>query len=94
MGRFPGTEVPGNPRAPSGREALHAGPVQHILAQRVESWPLSGRSIYYAPLNDPPLRHAGKPDSLYTNDRVSYHNPTDLLSRAWPNARVQRRRFA
>jgi hypothetical protein len=65
--------------------------VQHILAQRAEFWPLSDRSIHYALLNDPPLRHAGKPDAVYANDRESYHDLTDLLSRAWPNAMRQPR---
>ena len=37
-----------------------------------------------------PVRHAGKPDSLYANDRASYHDLTDLLTRAWPNARGER----
>jgi hypothetical protein len=62
--------------------------VQHILAQRVEFWPLSDRSIHYALLNDPPLRHAAKPDSVYANDRASYHDLTDLLTRARPNGWV------
>jgi hypothetical protein len=59
--------------------------VQHILAQRVEFWPLSDCSIHYALLNDPRLRHAGKLGSVYANDRASYDDLTDLLSRAWPN---------
>jgi hypothetical protein len=59
--------------------------VQRILAERCDFSPLSDRSIHYALLNDPPLRHAAKPGSTYTNDRPSYHNLTDLLSRAWAN---------
>lgn len=68
--------------------------MQHILAQRVEFWPLSDRSIHYALLNDPPLRHGGKPDAVYASDRASYHDLTNLLSRAWANVPVQRRRAA
>ncbi|MFH0983516.1 MAG: hypothetical protein V2A79_18520 [Planctomycetota bacterium] len=68
--------------------------VQRILAQRVEFWPLSDRSIHYALLNDPPLRHTAKPESVYAKDRASYHDLTDLLSRAWPNGRYHRRREA
>ena len=56
--------------------------------------PLSDRSIQYALLNDPALRHAAKPDSVYANDRASYHDLMDLLSRPWPNTPVQRRRAA
>jgi len=67
-----------------GKEPMLAA-VQHILAQRVEFWPLRNRSIHYALLNDPPLRHGGKPGSAYTNDRATYRDLTDLLSRAWPN---------
>ena len=59
--------------------------VQRILAERSDFWPLSDHSIHYALLNDPPLRHAGKPGSVYANDRPSYHDLTDLLSPAWPN---------
>src|SRR5262249_22245370 len=32
--------------------------------------------------NNPPLRHAGKPDSTYTNDKPSYKSLCDLLTRA------------
>lgn len=59
--------------------------VRHILAQRVEFCPLSDRSIHYALLNDPALRHAAKPHSVYANDRASYHDLTDPLTWAWPN---------
>ncbi len=56
--------------------------VKQILAERVEFWPLSDRSVHYALLNNPPLRHAAKPDSAYANDRASYQDLTDLLTRA------------
>lgn len=56
--------------------------VQRIIAERVNFWPLSDRSVHYALLNDPPLRHAAKPDSAYANDRASYQDLTDLLTRA------------
>ena len=55
--------------------------------------PLSDRSMHYALLNDPPVRHAGKPESVYGNDRASYHDLTDLLSRAWPNGGTQAREY-
>jgi hypothetical protein len=44
-------------------------------------WPLSDRRIHYSLLNDPPLRHAGKPDSVYANDKASYKALVELLTR-------------
>jgi hypothetical protein len=52
-----------------------------ISAQRLY-WPLSDRRIHYALLNNPPLRHASKPESRYTNLRQCYNDLTDLLTRA------------
>jgi hypothetical protein len=40
------------------------------------------RSIHYALLNNPPLRHAAKPESIYLNDTKSYKSLIDLLTRA------------
>ena len=45
-------------------------------------WPLSVRQVHYGLLNDPPLRHSSKPDSVYQNDKNSYKDLTDLLARA------------
>jgi hypothetical protein len=45
-------------------------------------WPLSIRQVFYRMLNDPPLRHANKPDSLFRNDRNSYKDLSGLLVRA------------
>jgi hypothetical protein len=53
-----------------------------ILAEQREFWPLSDRRIHYALLNAPPLRHARKPASRYQNDKPSYKDLTDLLTRA------------
>lgn len=53
-----------------------------VLEDRKDFWPLSDRSIHYALLNSPPLRHASKPQSTYANDRASYQDLTDLLTRA------------
>ncbi|MDQ3665402.1 MAG: ParB N-terminal domain-containing protein [Acidobacteriota bacterium] len=38
-----------------------------ILREMNAYWPLSDRQIHYALLNDPPLRHASKPNSRYNN---------------------------
>ena len=56
--------------------------VQAVIESRREFWPLSDRQIHYAILNDPPLRHASKPGSTYRNDRASYGDLCDLLTRA------------
>jgi len=45
----------------------------------------------YALLNDPPLQHASKPGSVCANNRASYDDLTDLLTRAWPSGGSQSR---
>jgi hypothetical protein len=58
------------------RNAISAAKEPMLVAVRriVESlsgyWPLSDRSIHYELLNDPPLRHASKPESRYSNCRA------------------------
>lgn len=56
--------------------------IKSIIEERKHFWPLSDRQIHYALLNDPPLTHASKRDSTYSNDRASYKALTDLLTRA------------
>ena len=56
--------------------------IKAIIADREEFWPLSDRQIHYALLNDPPLIHAAKPDTLYHNDAKCYKALTELLTRA------------
>lgn len=71
------------PRAsisPAKLPMLHA--VQRIIDERKKFWPLSDRQIHYPLLNDPPLRHASKPKSRYKNDRASYCDLCDVLTRA------------
>jgi len=56
--------------------------VKGILDERRAWWPVSDRQIHYALLNDPPLKHAGKPDAVYDNTAPSYKALVDLLTRA------------
>ena len=56
--------------------------IKAVLDDRRKFWPLSDRQVHYALLNDPPLRHANKPDSVYANDPQSYHSLCELLTRA------------
>ena len=56
--------------------------VGKVLTDLRDFHPLSARQIHYALLNDPPLRHASKPDSVYRNDSASYKSLLDLLTRA------------
>lgn len=56
--------------------------VLRVLDEQRDFWPLSDRRIHYALLNDPPLKHASKPDSTYQNDQKSYKSLVDLLTRA------------
>lgn len=53
-----------------------------VLESLREFWPVSDRQIHYPLLNDPPLRHASKPECAYRNDRRSYKSLCDLLTRA------------
>lgn len=52
-----------------------------ILDALSEFRPLSDRVIHYKLLNDPPLRHASKPNSTYQNDDASWKDLCDLLTR-------------
>ncbi|WP_197532423.1 ParB/RepB/Spo0J family partition protein [Symmachiella macrocystis] len=45
-------------------------------------WPLSDRAIHYGLLNDPPLKHASKSNSVYDNSGKSYKALVELLTRA------------
>ena len=58
--------------------------IQKVIADLQEFWPLSDRLIHYNLLNNPPLKHASKPDSVYCNDAEgkSYKALTELLTRA------------
>jgi ParB-like nuclease family protein len=56
--------------------------VKRIIFALEEFWPLSLRQIHYQLLNEPPLIHAAKPDSQYTNDKRSYAALIDLATRA------------
>ena len=56
--------------------------IKKIIDERKRFWPLSDRQIHYALLNHPPLKHASKPGSTYRNDKRSYKDLTDLLTRA------------
>jgi len=55
---------------------------QKVIDELRDYLPISERKIHYELLNDPPLRHAGKPGSRYANDRSSSQNLSDLLTRA------------
>jgi hypothetical protein len=56
--------------------------IKQVLQELKPYWPVSDRQIHYSLLNDPPLKHASKPDSVYRNDGKSYNALTELLSRA------------
>lgn len=56
--------------------------IWRVLRDEEEQWPISVRRIHYGLLNDPPLKHASKPDSRYVNDRKSSNSLTELATRA------------
>lgn len=56
--------------------------VQRVISERREYWPLSVRQIHYALLNNPPLMHTKKADSVYCNTQRCYKALDDLLVRA------------
>lgn len=68
-------------RITKAKEAF-LGAVLAILESLREFWPVSDRQLHYPLLNDPPLRHASKPESTYRNDLASYKSLCDLLTRA------------
>jgi Predicted transcriptional regulators len=55
---------------------------QQIIDELEDFRPLDVRQIHYQVINQPPLKHAQKPSSLYRNDKPSYHVLCDLLTRA------------
>jgi hypothetical protein len=59
-----------------------------ILNETREYWPLTDRQIHYYLLNDPPLIHASKPESVYHNHIRCYKALTDLLTRARLEERI------
>ncbi len=71
-----------------GRSAISAAkrPMLEAAMKIIEDlrpfWPASLRQIHYGMLNDPPLRNANRPESTYRNDRASYGDLSDLLTRA------------
>jgi hypothetical protein len=56
--------------------------ITEVVWERKKFWPLSDRSIHYALLNNPPLRHASKPSSRYDNTPQSYKSLVELVTRA------------
>lgn len=56
--------------------------VQQIIRENAEYLPLTVRRVHYLLLNNPPLRHDKKPNSLYRNDKGSYQALVSLLIRA------------
>lgn len=62
-------------------KAFLAAAIKAINSER-EYWPMTDRRIHYLLLNDPPLKHDKKPDSIYQNDANSYKTLTNLLLRA------------
>jgi hypothetical protein len=59
-----------------------------ILNENRDFWPLTDRQIHYYLLNDPPLIHASKPESVYHNYIRCYKALTDLLTRARLEERI------
>lgn len=59
-----------------------------IIFHLREFWPLSDRTIHYRLLNDPPLKHCRKPDSIYKNDGESYNTLTNVLTRGRLNGEI------
>jgi len=66
--------------SPAKQEFLDA--IQRVIEELREFWPLSLRQIHYNLLNDPPLKHSGKPRSRYRGDHASSKSLTELVTRA------------
>ncbi len=66
----------------SARKLEMLDAVLQVIRERREYWPLSDRQVHYVLLNNPPLRNTARPESRYANDRASYGDLCDLLTRA------------
>lgn len=66
--------------SPASQPFLEA--VQGVVEDLQPYWPVSVRQIHYGLLNDPPLTHASKPGSHYTNTPADYKKLVGLVSRA------------
>ncbi len=55
--------------------------IKCIIIENRKFWPLSDRQIHYRLLNHPPLRNTKNPKSRYRNNRASYQDTCDLLTR-------------
>ncbi|HBH50766.1 MAG TPA: hypothetical protein DDY91_02625 [Planctomycetaceae bacterium] len=58
-----------------------ADAVRKVLRELGTDLPISVRGLHYALLRQPPLRNSRKPNSRYRNDRQSYQDLSDLLTR-------------
>lgn len=55
--------------------------VIRVLEALRRFWPVSVRKVHYDLLNDPPLCHASKPNSVYRNDKGSWEKCIDICAR-------------
>ena len=62
--------------------------VLRVLDELQDFLPISERQIHYNLLNNPPLKHASKPDSYYRNDLESSKALSDLVTRARIEGRI------
>lgn len=68
-------------RVISEAKAPMAAAVTNCLEELEKYLPVTLRQLHYRLLNEPPLRHAKKPGSTYRNDRQSYQDLSDLVTR-------------
>lgn len=73
-------EIKARKKISPAKDAFNAA-IDRVLESLAAFWPVSVRQIHYGLLNDPPLKHASKPDSRYRNDTRSYKNLIDLVAR-------------
>lgn len=66
----------------SGAKLPFLQAIDRVLKDLRNYLPVSDRQIHYALLNNPPLMHASKPDSLYQNQLNCYKSLCELLTRA------------
>jgi hypothetical protein len=65
-----------------------------VVMDLKDYWPITERRIHYNLLNSPPLRHASKRGSVYVNDRQSYKETCDLVTRGRLFGRIPYRAIA
>lgn len=76
-------------RSISGVKEPMAEAIIQTLEELSDFLPVTLRQLHYRLLNNPPLRNSKKPGSIYRNDRQSYQDLSDLVTRLRAERRIK-----